>query len=99
MKKWCFTLNSITVENVSQFGRGDFGSIRVVAWNASVVLAIQNVYRCIAEIKKAKNVSANNCGNDGYYAEIRKAPVVAYKPTEEEDGYNLSASYLMNCSA
>ena len=50
----------------------------------TVVLAIQNVSKCIAKIKTARNVSANNCGNDRCYAEIRKAPVGAYKPTEED---------------
>ena len=32
----------------------------------------------------AKNVSANNCANDRCYAEIRNAPVGAYKPTEKK---------------
>ena len=39
----------------------------------TIILAIQNVSRCIAKIKKAKNVSVNNCGNDRCYAEIRKS--------------------------
>ena len=49
-----------------------------------IVLAIQNVSKCIAIIEMAKNVSANNCGNDRCYAEIRNAPAGAYKPTVKQ---------------
>ena len=36
----------------------------------------------------AKHVSANYCGNDRCYAEIRIAPVGAYKPTEKKIFHN-----------